>query len=86
VACRPYTTPRISPPKGPSQERDSGAVGELRRSYARADRSARQTGNPSPMPGRGPSVPVQRAPLVVLNAVIGARIGANTRNRSLRLI
>jgi hypothetical protein len=29
------------------------------------------------MPGRGPPVPVQRAPPQVLNVVIGARIGAN---------
>jgi hypothetical protein len=39
----------------PSRERDSGAVDELRRPCARADRPARQEGNPSHVPGHGPS-------------------------------
>jgi hypothetical protein len=47
-------------------------------SCSRADCPVRQTGNPSPAPGRGPSTPMQRAPSQVLNAVIGARIDANS--------
>jgi hypothetical protein len=55
------------------------------RPCARADRLAHQAGTRAlhqvtdrPAPGRGPSAPVQRAPLPVIIAVIGARIGANT--------
>jgi hypothetical protein len=42
-----------------------------------ADRPARQAGNPSPAPGRGPSAPVQRALSPVLIIVISARKGVN---------
>jgi hypothetical protein len=69
-ACRAYTTPRISPPRrGPSWERDLGAVGDPRRPCAHVDRPALGrglAGNPNPTPGHGPSMPVQRAPPPVL--------------------
>jgi hypothetical protein len=61
----------ISPPRqGPSRERDPGAAGDLRRPCTRADRPAvtqktlalRQVMD-RPASGRGPSAPVQRAPL-----------------------
>jgi hypothetical protein len=68
MACRSKTKPRISTPRrGPSRERDSGVVGELRHPCARANRSAIRRG-PSgssgmtlaSTPGRRPSSPWPR--------------------------
>jgi hypothetical protein len=57
----------------------------FRRPCARANRlapgrrpSSRQAGNPSPAPGRGPSAPVQRAPLSVLVECWAPKKGVNT--------
>jgi hypothetical protein len=68
LACRAYTTPRISPPRrGPSRERDPGASEIfVDPAYARtvrpvgADHPARQAGTPAPEPGRAPSGPWPR--------------------------
>jgi hypothetical protein len=76
----------IYPPRrGPSWERDPGAVGDLRCPYAHADRPARQAGNPSPAPGHRPSGPWPRTVRACAestaagsHAVIGAQKGTNT--------
>jgi hypothetical protein len=76
----------------PGSELDLGAASNLRRPCVRADRvaiganrPACQARTPAPIPGRGPSAlsprtvrALQRAPSLVVIAVIGAQIDVNT--------